>query len=175
MSKKVAVLVLNPVNGFGLFQYLETFYENKIQYETFAVADSVEVKANSGVCLRTDSTVANLKGRENEFDVLVFACGDAIPKMNENIGKGYYQDMFGIIKKFADKGKILVGHCASAVVFDNAGVGAGKKMAVHPYGKAGVKHAVPTDRECEIDGNIYTAQTEHSIRLVLPELLKALK
>ena len=28
MAKKVAVLVVNPVNGSGLFQYLETFFEN---------------------------------------------------------------------------------------------------------------------------------------------------
>ena len=26
MAKKVAVLAVNPVNGCGLFQYLETFY-----------------------------------------------------------------------------------------------------------------------------------------------------
>lgn len=27
MAKKVAVLAVNPVNGFGLFQYLEAFFE----------------------------------------------------------------------------------------------------------------------------------------------------
>lgn len=27
MAKKVAVLTVNPVNGFGLFQYLESFFE----------------------------------------------------------------------------------------------------------------------------------------------------
>ena len=31
MAKKVAVLVVNPVNGSGLFQYLETFFENGIR------------------------------------------------------------------------------------------------------------------------------------------------
>lgn len=30
MAKKVAVLAVNPVNGCGLFQYLETFFENGI-------------------------------------------------------------------------------------------------------------------------------------------------
>lgn len=30
MAKKVAVLAVNPVNGFGLFQYLEAFFENGI-------------------------------------------------------------------------------------------------------------------------------------------------
>ena len=32
MAKKVAVLAVNPVNGMGLFQYLEAFYENGIPY-----------------------------------------------------------------------------------------------------------------------------------------------
>jgi hypothetical protein len=27
MTKKVAILAVNPVNGFGLFQYLERFFE----------------------------------------------------------------------------------------------------------------------------------------------------
>ena len=30
MAKKAAVVAVNPVNGMGLFQYLETFFENKI-------------------------------------------------------------------------------------------------------------------------------------------------
>ena len=47
MAKKVAVLAVNPVNGCGLFQYLETFFEN-------------------------------LKGHEDEFDAMVFSCGDAM-------------------------------------------------------------------------------------------------
>lgn len=33
MAKKVAVLAVNPVNGFGLFQYLEAFFENGISYK----------------------------------------------------------------------------------------------------------------------------------------------
>lgn len=44
MAKKVAVLVVNPVNGSGLFQYLETFFENGIPFRTFAVADTTNVK-----------------------------------------------------------------------------------------------------------------------------------
>lgn len=32
MAKRVAVLAVNPVNGLGLFQYLESFYENQIIY-----------------------------------------------------------------------------------------------------------------------------------------------
>lgn len=38
MTKKVAVLAVNPVNGCGLFQYLEAFFENGIAYKVFAVA-----------------------------------------------------------------------------------------------------------------------------------------
>ncbi len=33
MKKRVAVLAVNPVNGSGLFQYLEAFYENGISYK----------------------------------------------------------------------------------------------------------------------------------------------
>ena len=33
MAKKVAVLAVNPVNGCGLFQYLEAFFENGISYK----------------------------------------------------------------------------------------------------------------------------------------------
>lgn len=54
MAKKVAVLVVNPVNGSGLFQYLETFFENGIPFRTFAVADTTNVKTNSGLRLQTD-------------------------------------------------------------------------------------------------------------------------
>ena len=35
MAKKVAVLAVNPVNGFGLFQYLEAFFENGISYKVY--------------------------------------------------------------------------------------------------------------------------------------------
>lgn len=48
MAKKVAVLVVNPVNGSGLFQYLETFFENGIPFRTFAVADTTNVKNQLG-------------------------------------------------------------------------------------------------------------------------------
>lgn len=44
MSKKAAVLAVNPVNGMGLFQYLEAFYENKIPYTLFAVADGPVIR-----------------------------------------------------------------------------------------------------------------------------------
>ena len=46
MAKKVAVLAVNPVNGFGLFQYLEAFFENHISYKVYAVAETKEIKTN---------------------------------------------------------------------------------------------------------------------------------
>lgn len=175
MSKKVAVLVVDPVNGMGLFQYLEAFFENGIKYKTFAVADSKEIKTNSGVALVVDDVIANLKGKEDDFDAVVFACGDAVPKFAENAGKQYNQDMLAVLKAFADKGKIVIGHCAAAMVLDSIGVINGKKVAVHPYGKPAIKNGIATDEKIEIDGNFYTAQTENAIWILMPELLKVLK
>jgi putative intracellular protease/amidase len=175
MSKKVAVLVVNPVNGAGLFQYLESFFENEIPYKTFAVAETTQIKTNSGVSLQTDDVVSNLKGNENKYDVLVFACGDAMPKFAENADKTFNQDMLTVIKTFDDQGKILVGHCAAALLYDNLGIGKGKKVALHPFIKSVVKGCVGTDEQSVVDGNIYTAQTENSISSLLPKLLTVLK
>ena len=75
MAKRVAVVAVNPVNGFGLFQYLEAFFENGIGYEVYAVAPAKEIKTNSGITLVADDVIANLKGKEDQFDALVFACG----------------------------------------------------------------------------------------------------
>lgn len=68
MAKRVAVLVVNPVNGMGLFQYLEGFYENKIGYRVYAVAETTDIRTNSGIALRTDDIVEHLKGRADEYD-----------------------------------------------------------------------------------------------------------
>ena len=62
MAKKVAVLAVNPVNGFGLFQYLEAFFENGISYKVYAVAETKEIKTNSGIELVADEVIANLIG-----------------------------------------------------------------------------------------------------------------
>lgn len=175
MAKKVAVLVLNPVNGAGLFQYLEAFFENDIEYKTFAVSDSVNVKTNSGISIQTDDIVANLKGNESAYDALVFACGDAIPKFTDNVDKQYNQDMLAVMKSFDDKGKIMIGHCAAALLYDNMGIGKGKKVALHPYIKDIVKGCISTDEKTVVDGNLYTAQTENAIPELIPEILKALK
>ncbi|NDW09561.1 DJ-1/PfpI family protein [Dysgonomonas sp. 520] len=175
MAKKVAVLAVNPVNGFGLFQYLEAFFENGISYKTFAVADTKEIKTNSGVTLIVDDVIASLKGHEDEYDALVFGCGDAIPKFGENAGEQYNQDMLSLIKSFSEKGKILIGHCAAGMMFDSVGAVDGKKIAAHPLAKSAIKNAVVSDEKFEVDGNVYTAQTENTIWMMMPEVLSALK
>ena len=168
-------MALNPVNGFGLFEYLEAFFENGIPYKTFAVADTKEIKTNSGVTLIVDDVIANLKGHEDEFDALVFGCGDAIPKFNENADKAYSQDMLAVIKTFGDKGKLLIGHCAAAMMYDKVGVIDGKKVATHPYAKSAIQKGIATDAAYEVDGNVYTAQTENTVWTMMPDVLKALK
>ena len=70
MAKKAAVLVVDPVNGAGLFHYLEAFFENGIPFRTFAVAETPQVTTNSGVALRLDDTVSRLAGREEVYDAL---------------------------------------------------------------------------------------------------------
>jgi len=175
MKKKVAVLVVNPVNGFGLFQYLETFFENGISYKTFAVADSTQVKTNSGIALQTDDVVASLKNQEDEFDALVFACGDAMPKFAENAGKQYNQDMLYVMKTFSDKGKVMIGHCVAGLLFDGLPAAKGRKVTLHPFVKPMVQNVIGSDEEIVIDGNFYTAQTENSLGLLLPKLLEELK
>lgn len=175
MGKKVAVIAFNPVNGMGLFQYLETFFENEISYKTFAIADTKEIKTNSGIHIILDDVVSNLKGKEQDFDALVFACGDAMLSFRENVEQTYHQDMLAVIKAFNDQGKILIGHCAAAGLFDIVGATAGKKVAVHPYGKSSIQNGTATDDKAVVDQNLYTAQCENSIWQLMPDVLKALK
>jgi putative intracellular protease/amidase len=175
MAKKVAVVVVNPVNGYGLFQYLEAFFENGIPFTTFAVAETTQIKTNSGVSLQTDDVVANLKGSETAYDALVFACGDAIPKFSENAGKLEYQDMLAVIKTFGDSNKLIAGHCAGALMFDIAGVAAGKRVALHPFIKDALQGATGTDEKSVVDNNFYTAQTENTLATLIPQLIEALK
>ena len=56
MAKKVAVLAVNPVNGFGLLQYLASFLENGITYKVYAVADSKAIK----MCIRDRDTTMQM-------------------------------------------------------------------------------------------------------------------
>ncbi|MDR0540696.1 MAG: DJ-1/PfpI family protein [Dysgonamonadaceae bacterium] len=175
MAKKVAILAVNPVNGLGLFQYLEPFFENGISYKVFAVAESTQIKTNSGIALQVDDVIANLKGKVNEFDALVFSCGDALPKFSENAGKPEYQDLLAVIKTFGEKGKWIIGHCVGGLLFDITGIAEGKKLALHPFVKNAVKSAIGTEEAFVVDGNFYTAQTEATLHLLIPELLKVLK
>lgn len=175
MSKKVAVIAFNPVNGMGLFQYLETFFENQISYKTFAIADTKEIKTNSGISISLDGTVADLKGKENDFDALVFACGDAMLKFGEIADKQFIADTFAVIAKFNEQNKILIGHCAAAGIFEMAGITKGKKVAIHPYGKSNIVAGIATDDVYTIDQNLYTAQCEAHIHELLPKLLEVLK
>lgn len=175
MAKKVAVLAVNPVNGFGLFQYLEAFFENGISYKVFAVADGKEIKTNSGITLFADDVVADLKGHEDEFDALVFACGDAVPVFQQNADKPYNVTMLEVIKAFGEKGKIMIGHCAAAMMFDITGITKGKKVAVHPLAKAAIRNGEATDSQSEVDGNFYTAQDENNIWTMMPKVIAELK
>lgn len=175
MAKKVAVLAVNPVNGSGLFQYLETFFENGISYTVYAVAESKEIKSNSGITLFADDVIANLKGHEDEFDALIFACGDAVPVFQKNAEKQYNVDLLNVIRTFGKKGKIMIGHCAAGMMFDISGITEGKKIAVHPLAKPAITQGIATDEESEICDNFYTAQNENTIRTMLPELIETLK
>lgn len=175
MGKKVAVLAVNPVNGSGLFQYLEAFFENGISYKVFAVAETKEIKTNSGITLFADDVIANLKGHEDEFDALVFSCGDAVPVFSNNADKPYNVDLMQVLKTFGEKGKLMIGHCAAAMMFDFAGVASGKKLAVHPLAKPAIQKGTATDEKSVVDNNFFTAQNENSIWTMMPEVIKALK
>lgn len=175
MAKKVAVLAVNPVNGAGLFQYLEAFYENGIPFGLYAVADTADIKTNSGVSLKADDTIAALKGREDEYDALVFACGDAVPVFQQNAGKPYNRDLMQVLEAFGNKGKLMAGHCAAGMMFDFAGITAGRKLSVHPLASGAIRAGAVSEEEATADGRFHTARDENRIRLMLPELLKALK
>ena len=175
MAKRVAVLAVNPVNGFGLFQYLEAFFENGIEYKVFAVAPTREIKTNSRLTVVTDDVVANLKGKEDEFDAFVFACGDAIPVFQLHASEPNNLTMMEVIKAFGEKGKIMIGHCAAAMMFDFAGVTAGHKLALHPLAQPAIRLGVATNEKSVIDGNFYTAQTENTVWTMMPALIATLK
>lgn len=174
MAKKVALLAVDPVNGYGLFNYLESFYENGIPYTVFAVAETKNIRTNSGIAMTADDVVANLKGRSGDYDALVFACGDAIPKFGENASKQYNLDMMEVIKEFAAAGKIMAGHCAAGMMFDAAGILDGRTVAAHPYARTAIK-ASTTDAPWHADGNFYTAETENTVAGMMPSLIEALK
>lgn len=175
MTKQVAILAVNPVNGAGLFQYLEAFFENGISCKVFAVANTTTIRSNSCITLQADDIVAHLKGHANNYDALVFACGDAVPVFKDHAGETFNLDMLSVIKEFAEKHKIMAGHCAAGLIFEIAGITEGKKIALHPLAKPAIQKAIATDEAAVIDDNFYTAQYEHTIPVLLPQLLKALQ
>ena len=158
MAKRAAVVAVNPVNGMGLFQYLETFFENKIPCTVFAVAESREIRTNSGIGLTADDVIANLKGHEAEYDALVFACGDAVPVFAQHAGEPWNKDLMEVLKTFGETGKPMIGHCAAGMM-----------------AKAAVTGPVATDAPFEIDGNFFTAQEEHAIPAMIRQVVEALK
>ena len=162
MSKKVAVLAVNPVNGSGLFQYLETFFEKGISYKVFAVSDTKTIRTNSGIPLEADDIIAHLSGHSDEFDALVFSCGDAVPVFQNNATQPYNVDLLKVIQEFATKKKIMAGHCAAGLIFEIAGITEGKRLAIHPLAKAAIQKGIATDEPAVIDDNFYTAQCEHT-------------
>lgn len=84
-------------------------------------------------------------------------------------------DFEEVIKTFGDKGKIMIGHCAGAMMFDFTGITKGKKVAVHPLAKPAIQNGTATDEKSEIDGNFFTAQDENTIWTMMPQVIKALK
>ncbi|WP_298063332.1 DJ-1/PfpI family protein [uncultured Rikenella sp.] len=175
MAKHAAVLAVDPVNGMGLFQYLEAFYENKIPYTVYAVAGSKEIRTNSGLGLTVNDVIANLKGREDEYDAVVFACGDAVPVFGQHASEPWNVDLMEVLKTFGEQGKLMIGHCAAGMMFDLAGVAAGKRLAVHPLAKAAIRQGTATDEKSVIDGHFFTAQTENTIWTMMPQLIETLK
>lgn len=175
MKKQVAVLAVNPVNGSGLFQYLETFFEQGIPFRVFAVADTTDIRTNSGIRLTADDVIANLCGREDEFDALVFACGDAVPVFEENAEKPYNVQLMEVLKTFGEKGKIMIGHCAAGMLFDFAGITAGKKLSVHPLARPAISLGTACEAETTVDSPFFTAQDENRIAGVIGAVVAALK
>ena len=175
MAKQVAVLAVNPVNGLGLLQYLETFFEKGISYRVFAVSDSKTISTNSGIVLQADDVIASLKGQSDHYDALVFSCGDAVPVFQNNATKSFNLDLLTVIQEFAGKHKIMAGHCAAGLIFEMAGITEGKKLAVHPLAKPAIQKGIATDEVVMIDDHFYTAQCEHTLPNLMPELVKALQ
>jgi putative intracellular protease/amidase len=175
MHKKAAVLIVNPVNGSGLFQYLEAFSQNNIPFTTFAVASTTTLMTDSGVIIKANERIGFLKGNEDEYDALVFSCGNAMLKFVENVDKPYYQDLIEVVKTFGAKDKLIIGHCVAALIFDNIEKAAGRKASIHPFVKSALHNMIGTDEKTTVDGNFFTAQDENVICELLPKVIEALK
>ncbi len=175
MGKKVAVLAVNPVNGAGLFQYLEAFFENGVDYTVFAVADTNRIRTNSGIDLVADNVIANLKGRAGEYDALVFACGDAVPVFAQHASEPYNQDLMQVVREFAQQGKTMIGHCAAGLIFELAGVTEQVGLSLHPLAQPAIRKGIVSGQPVTADKNFYTAQDEHAVPELIPLVLAELK
>ena len=112
MAKRIAVLAVNPVNGLGLFQYLESFYENQIIYRVYAVAETTDMRTNSGIRFYADDVIENLKGHAHEYDALVFSCGDAVPVFKEHASEAHNVALMQVVKEFAEESKLIIDYIA---------------------------------------------------------------
>ncbi|WP_418449905.1 DJ-1/PfpI family protein [Alistipes sp.] len=175
MAKRVAVVAVNPVNGLGLFSYLEAFFEHKIACEVFAVAPTAAIRTNSGIALQADGVVADLRGRAGEFDALVFACGDAVPVFAQHASEPWNVQLLEVIGEFAVAGKIMAGHCGAGLLFELAGVIDGRRVASHPMVQGLIRRGVASQADFESDGRFITAQCEHTLPAMIPLLLGALE
>ena len=174
-TERIAVVAVNPVNGMGLFQYLEAFYENKIPCTLFAVADTNRIRTNSGIELNAHEPIASLAGHEEEYAALVFACGDAVPVFSQHAHEPWNRELLRVIRRFSELDKPLIGHCGAGLFFDMAGAAAGKRVAVHPMVQAAIREGIASDKPYEIDGRLYTAQCEHTLPQLIPHVVEVLK
>ena len=106
---------------------------------------------------------------------MMWASGMAIGIIFVDLTPGYNVDLMSVLKAFAGKGKILIGHCAAGLLFDFAGITEGKRLAVHPLAKPAVSKGMATDEKSVVDGNFYTAQSENFVWTMMPQVIEALK
>ena len=106
---------------------------------------------------------------------MVFSCGDAFPVFKEHVSEAHNVALMQVIKEFAEESKLIIGHCAAALIFEIAGITEGVRLAVHPLAKPAICKGIATDSAYEIDRNFFTAQNEHTLPSLMPELMKALK
>lgn len=174
-GKESSCIGRKPCQRIGLVSVFGNLLRERHSLQDIRGSGYHECKTNSGLRLQTDDVITSLKGHEHEYDAIVFACGDAMPKFAENADKPYNVDMLSVIKNFAAQGKTIAGHCAAALLFDNLGIAQGRRVALYPFLKPVVKSCIGTDEKAVIDGIFYTAQNENTISCLLPELLKVLK
>ena len=157
------------------FNICSHFLKIRFHIEFFAVSDNTHINSNSGIKINADDIIANLGGHEEEYDALVFFCGDAMLDFGYNKDKSYNKAMLSIIKNFSDHNKIIIGHCAAALLFDTLDIAKDIMVTLHPFLEDIAKNYIVTDSPAVVDGNFHTAQTEEIIHTLMPDIIKALK